>query len=165
MRSILGTLKRAVDDNRSDRYHAQKGTCIMANTTTVLPDNRRVIRGVQSQLGLLAAQFLAGMGVNVLGLPSEATEAGVKLTSTILLGLHVVVALGLIGGTFGVYRRLPSQLKPWGSYAGIALVVSFIFGGLAMGEWLPELWSYLMAVGFLVAAALYAYLFGRLSQR
>jgi hypothetical protein len=54
-------------------------------------------REARNQLVFLSAQFLLGMAVNLIGQPSETTGAA-HAVSTVLLGLHAVVAIGLVAG-------------------------------------------------------------------
>ena len=68
----------------------QKATVQAASASRM--DMRREAR---FQLAGLSAQFLLGMAVNLIGQPSETTGAA-HAVSTVLLGLHVVVAIGLI---------------------------------------------------------------------
>ena len=60
-------------------------------------------REARNQLVFLSAQFLLGMAVNLIGQPSE-TSGAAHAVSTVLLGLHVVVAIGLLAGAVMVIR-------------------------------------------------------------
>ena len=85
-------------------------------------------REARNQLVFLSAQFLLGMAVNLIGQPSETTGAA-HAVSTVLLGLHVVVAIGLLAGTVMVIRaargggKRPRQLARSGAVL-IGLTVS-----------------------------------------
>ncbi len=116
---------------------------------------------IQAQFGLLIIQFLLGMAVNLIGLPNE-VSGGVRTFDQILLGLHVLAAVGLIINAVMIARwaggQSPSIIKlARGSAAAIGLAT--IFGVLTLsGHW-SNLWSYGMAVSFIAAFALYGRLF------
>lgn len=110
-------------------------------------------RRSREALSALALQFLLGMAANLIGEP-KGTFAIV--VDTIIVILHILVAIGLVvisirlllaARRAGVGRRLAL----WGL---IVIVITFLAGVGTMvtgNEWA----SYVMAAGFLVAAALY----------
>lgn len=110
-------------------------------------------RRSREALSALALQFLLGMAANLIGDP-KGTFAIV--VDTIIVILHILVAIGLVvisirlllaARTAGVGQRLAL----WGL---IVIVITFLAGVGTMvtgNEWA----SYVMAAGFLVAAALY----------
>lgn len=51
----------------------------------------------------LAAQFLLGMAVNLLGLPSQA-KGTAHTASTVFLAAHVLITLGLLAGAIMIIR-------------------------------------------------------------
>jgi len=105
-------------------------------------------------VGMLAAEFLLGMGVNLIGPVSEAKGA-TKVVVSILLGLHVLVAVGL-AVTAG--RAVPAARGTANSNLAIAgavaIGVTIIAGFGTMSTDSPWL-SYLMAVGFLASVLIY----------
>jgi hypothetical protein len=110
-------------------------------------------RRSREALTALAVQFLLGMAANLIGEP-EGTFATVA--DTVIVILHILVAIGLI--IVGVRVLLVARKASLGERAAlwglIVIIVTFLAGVLTMvtgNEWA----SYLMAVGFLVAAALY----------
>ena len=113
-------------------------------------------RRARSQLMMLTIQFLLGMGVNLIGLPSE-TSGLAKGTTSALLGLHILVSLGLIVvAALTIWRSGPldrqSTNQAW--VGGILIVISTVAGVLATSaesNW----WSYLMAVGFIASFVVY----------
>ncbi len=113
-------------------------------------------REARTQLLFLSAQFLLGMAVNLIGLPSETTGAA-HAVSTVLLGLHVVVAIGLIGGTVMVIRaargggKRPRQLARWGAVLIGLTAIAGVMTAITNNNW----WSYTMAVGFIASMLLY----------
>ncbi|WP_374008212.1 hypothetical protein [Leifsonia sp. LS-T14] len=110
-------------------------------------------RRSREALTALAVQFLLGMAANLIGEP-EGTF--VVVVDTIIVILHILVAIGLVviavrallaARAAGVGQRLAS----WGL---VVIIVTFLAGVGTMitgNDWA----SYVMATGFLVAAALY----------
>lgn len=127
-------------------------------------------QAVKSQLVLLAVQYVAGMAINVLEPPEEATRGLPQILSGLSLGIHAIVALGLVGGAVVVSHRLRREpklagLRSWDLAAGLSVGLAIIAGGLSLGEQAPELWSYVMACGALAAATSYGRIYVYLNQR
>jgi hypothetical protein len=101
----------------------------------------------------LALQFLLGMAANLIGDPHGAFAT---VVDTIIIILHVVrsIAMVLVTERLIVAARkagLGERLALWGV---VVIAITFLAGVGTMvtgNDWA----SYLMAVGFLVAAALY----------
>ena len=110
-------------------------------------------RRSREALSALALQFLLGMAANLIGEP-KGTFAIV--VDTIIVILHIVVAIGLVVVSIRVLLAaraagVGQRLAVWGI---VVIVITFLAGVGTMvtgNDWA----SYLMAVGFLVAAALY----------
>ena len=110
-------------------------------------------RRSREALSALALQFLLGMAANLIGEP-KGTFAIV--VDTIIVILHIVVAIGLVVVSIRVLLAaraagVGQRLALWGI---VVIVITFLAGVGTMvtgNEWA----SYLMAVGFLVGAALY----------
>ena len=110
-------------------------------------------RRSREALSALALQFLLGMAANLIGEP-KGTFAVV--VDTIVVVLHILVAIGLV--VIGVRvllsarkAELGQRLALWGL---VVIVITFLAGVGTMisgNDWA----SYVMAVGFLGAAALY----------
>lgn len=107
------------------------------------------------QIYMLTVIFLAGMAVNVLGMPSENTGTAMVVSSALTL-LHVLIGIGLIveGGLLLrlAYKRRMYVGLTWGGMASV--LVAFVSGILMMAlenDWL----SYSMAVGFVAAFLAY----------
>jgi len=90
----------------------------------------RVLLGVRlhsrNQVMFLAVEFLLGMAVNLLGLPSETTGAAHAATIAFLAG-HIVVAAGLLAGAFVVVRaaaRAGSRWRRLAIWGAAAIVVT-----------------------------------------
>ena len=113
-------------------------------------------RRARSQLMMLTIQFLLGMGVNLIGLPSENSGLAKAVTGA-LLGLHILVSLGLIVvAALTIWRSGPldpqSTNQAW--VGGILILISTVAGVLTTSVdsgW----WSYLMAVGFIASFVVY----------
>ena len=104
----------------------------------------------------LAVQFLLGMAVNLLGLPSEATGAA-HAASNAFLAAHIVVAAALLASAFMVVRsaaRAGSRWRRLAIWGAAAIVVTVGAGILALGT-KSTWWSYAMAVGFIASLLIY----------
>ena len=103
----------------------------------------------------LAAQFLLGMAVNLLGLPSQAAGAA-RETSTVFLAVHALIALGLLIAAAVAIRTAKTnrdrQLAIWGAAAIAATTTAGILTVATKSNW----WSYGMAVGFITSLLIYA---------
>jgi hypothetical protein len=114
-----------------------------------------LVRRSREALSALAAQFLLGMGANLLGSPEENTGAA-QVIAGIVLGLHALVGIGVIVVAVRVWlvaRRegVAAQAALW---AFIVIILTFLAGvGTMMtgNDWL----SFAMSVGFVAAAGLY----------
>jgi hypothetical protein len=105
---------------------------------------------------MLVLQFLLGMGVNLIGLPSENT-GGAKVITGILLGLHILLSLGLLVGAALCLLRsgpLDDAMRNQVLLGGVLVVVSLVAGILdtSLGS---SWWSFLMAVSFIGAFVVY----------
>jgi hypothetical protein len=99
-----------------------------------------------------AVQFLLGVAVGLIGLPSQA-RGGARTRSTVFLAAHVVIALGLAVGAILVIRAtagLPDQSRRL-AILGTAAIAAGVLTMTTRSNW----WSYGMALGFI--AALLAY--------
>ena len=127
-------------------------------TTVQAPSASRMDmrREARRQLVGLSAQFLLGMAVNLIGQPSETTGAA-HAVSTVLLGLHVVVATGLVFGAVMVIRAArgggdrPRQLARSGAVLIGLTVIAGVMTVITKNNW----WSYAMAAGFIASVLLY----------
>jgi hypothetical protein len=117
--------------------------------------SRMDMRHARNQLVFLSAQFLLGMAVNLIGQPSQTTGAA-HAVSTVLLGLHVVVAVGLVAGAVMVIRAArggdrPRQLARSGAVLIGLTVIAGVMTVITKNNW----WSYTMAAGFIASVLLY----------
>jgi hypothetical protein len=113
-------------------------------------------RRARSQLSMLVLQFLLGMGVNLIGLPSENTGA-TKVITGILLGLHILLSLGLLVVAALCLLRsgpLDDAMRNQALIGAVLVAVSFVAGILdtSLGS---NWWSFLMAVAFIGAFVVY----------
>jgi hypothetical protein len=110
-------------------------------------------RRSREALFTLAVQFLLGMAVNLIGEPDETFAI---VFDTILVILHILIAIGLVVISVRVLLAARSagvgqRLALWGL---VVVVVTFLAGVGTMvtgSDWA----SYVMALGFLFAAAIY----------
>ena len=122
---------------------------------TAITAPNRLQRRSREALSALAAQFLLGMGANLIGAPAENSGVG-RVAASALLGLHALVGIGVIvvaarllavARADGVGRRE----AVWGLVTVIATFLIGVATWLTGSEWL----SFLMAVGFAASAVLY----------
>ena len=113
-------------------------------------------RPARHQIIGLSAQFLLGMAVNLIGLPSETTGTA-HTVSNILLGLHILLAAALVANAVMVVRAArngssrQNQLARW---SAALITLTFVTGLLTLitkSNW----WSYAMATGFIASLGLY----------
>ncbi len=131
------------------------------------PHAMSAIGAVRRIFAMLVAQYLLGMAENLIGLPSE-TSGAANAVSMVVLTTHVALAIGLVLGAARVALVLRRAGRPVRRLATLALavvVVTFVSGGMTtMDAAHTEAWSYLMAAGFIVAAALYVALYVRILE-
>ena len=123
------------------------------------PKHGMLVRAM-NQVRMLTAMFVLGMAVNLIGLPQETT--GFAKTATLIsLGLHVLIALGLVVGSVITLRLTLRAAPQLGRLAGIGvalIAVTFIAGLLTV--WLKsDWWSYVMALGFMGSFLIYGSLY------
>lgn len=139
----------------------------MANHSAATKDNyTRLRHGARQAIIALTLLFLLGMAVNLIGLPSE-TSGGVKAATSVLLGLHVFIAIGLLAGAVGTAaaaRKVGGSLGKLAWIAAAGVVVTFTAGVLTMAteeNW----WSYVMAAGFITVLLTYGAIYARADTR
>ncbi|GAA2049448.1 hypothetical protein [Leifsonia soli] len=111
-------------------------------------------RRSREALAALAVQYLLGMAANLIGEPDSTF---VRVVDAIIIILHVLIAIGLVVVSVRVLLAaraagVGERLAVWGL---VVMVISLLAGVLTISigsDWA----SYVMAAGFLVAAALYA---------
>lgn len=120
----------------------------------------------RAQLNMLAAQFLIGMAVNLIGFPSE-TSGFAQVTTATLTGIHVLIAFGLVVGsilTLKLLKKYAPQHLRTGWFGFWAIIFTFVTGMFTMAyenNW----WSYAMAVGFFASAWVYGALYFRVADK
>lgn len=118
----------------------------------------RINKQTRDQLGGLTAMFLLGMGVNLIGLPSQVT-GGANTATSIILSLHVLIAFGLLAGATVTVIRAKTSVYMKQSWIGLAaIILTFSFGVMTVAtenNW----WSYAMSIGFIVSFWIYGLLF------
>lgn len=118
---------------------------------------RKFRRRVFSQLWMLALQFILGMILNLIGSDTR----GVSHTAyNATLAVHILNAIGLVEGGIFIAAKEQSKLSWW---AVTAISVTFVGGVLTVltGQ---DLWSFVMACGFLISSWLYVVLYMRAYQ-
>ena len=127
----------------------------MTTATTRRTRQGRLQRTSREALTALGVQFLLGMGANLIR-PAGGNPDGSRVIASVVLGLHVLVAVGLI--VVAVRVLLAARSERIGHRPALAALVvtvaTFLFGVgtvLTGSGWL----SFLMAAGFLADAALY----------
>jgi len=99
------------------------------------------------------------MAVNLIGQPSQTTGAA-PAVSTVLLGLHALVAIGLVAGAVMVIRAAhsgggrPRQFARSGAVLIGLTAVAGVMTAITKSNW----WSYGMATGFIASMLLYGIL-------
>jgi len=115
----------------------------------------KLVARSREALSALAVQYLLGIGATLLGSPQDNSGAA-SVISGIVLGLHALVGIGLIAVAVRVWlvARREGVAQRAALWAFIVIILTFLAGVGTMftgNDWL----SFLMAVGFIVAAALY----------
>ena len=116
---------------------------------------RTVVRHLASrQVMALSAQFLIGMALALIGQPSQTTGTAHTISEA-LLGLHILVAAGLIAAAAQIIRLARGDRQRRLAYGGAAAIVLTIGAGvltvITNNNWLP----YAMAAGFITSLLVY----------
>lgn len=124
-------------------------------STSMNSSSPALVRRSREALSALAAQFLLGMGANLVGTPQE-NAGGARIVAGILLGLHALVGIGVIVVAVRVWlvARREDVGQRAALWAFIVIILTFLTGVATMltdSGWL----SFAMSVGFIAAAALY----------
>ena len=107
------------------------------------------------QVMALSAQFLIGMAIALIGQPSETTGAP-HTASEILLGLHILIAAGLIAAAAQIIRfARGSHRQRQLAYGGAAAIVLTVGAGVLTVITKNNWWSYAMAAGFITSLLVY----------
>lgn len=121
---------------------------------------------VRGMLTMLAAQFLLGMAVNLIGAPSQTTGFAQTASAT-FIGLHVLIAIGLLIGailTLVQLKKYAPDRVTAGWWGLVTVILTFISGSFTMtynNNW----WSYVMAVGFFASTWIYGVLYFRVAEK
>lgn len=123
-------------------------------TTAASADRVRALSRHQA-LGLMI-QFLLGMVIYVVGLPSRA-RGSAHTASIMVLAAHVLVALALTVGAVLIIRATAGS-PDWRrrlAHGGAAAIVAAAAAGFITLATSNGWWSYVMAVGFVGALVAY----------
>lgn len=104
----------------------------------------------------LAVQFLLGMVLYMVGVPSRAS-GGAHTASIGILSAHVVVTAGLVAGAALIIRATAGtqRWRRWLARGGAAAIGAAAVAGIITLITRSGWWSYGMAVGFTAALAAY----------
>lgn len=116
--------------------------------------SRRLCRRVFSQLWMLALQFVLGMVLNLIG--SGATGAKYTIYSVVLVS-HILNAIGLVEGGLYLALKGPSKLSWWAA----ATISATFCAGILTEFTQQDVWSFVMACGFVASSWLYGALYVR----
>jgi hypothetical protein len=126
------------------------------SATTVARTRRSGLeRTSREALSALGVQFLLGMAANLIGSPAESAGAA-RIAAAVVLTLHALVGVGLL--VVGVRVVRAARREGAGrAAAGWALAVTSLTVLSGVGTVLTDsAWlSFVMAAGFLAAAAIY----------
>ena len=120
----------------------------------------RINKQARDQLGGLTAMFLLGIGVNLIGLPSQ-VAGGTKTVTSIILSLHVLIALGLLAGGIVTVIRAKSSIYMRQTWIGLAAIILTFSCGVMTVITENNWWSYGMSIGFIANFWIYGLLFVR----
>ena len=128
---------------------AGPGTAAQAGLARARTQSRHQVIG-------LALQFLLGMAVNLLGLPSQTTGTAHAATTAFLVA-HIAVAAGLLANAYIVVlfaARAGSRWRGSALWGAAAIVVTLAAGILTLST-KSNWWSYAMAAGFISSLLIY----------
>ena len=127
----------------------------MTSNVQTQPEVEEVRRQAIGMEGMLAAAFLAGMAINLIGLPDE-VDGAAKFSSQVLIALHVLIALGLAVTSLRILSpaRALAGARPLTVVGAVVIWLTIVAGILTIATDNPWL-SYLMAVGFIAAVLVY----------
>lgn len=114
----------------------------------------RFRRRVFGQLWMLALQFVLGMLLNLIG--SDASGFKHNAYDTVLV-IHILNAIGLLEGSIYIALKMPSKLAWWAA----ALITIALSSGILTWHTGNDIWSFVMAVGFLTSSWQYVLLYVR----
>lgn len=113
---------------------------------------------VFSQLWMLALQFVLGMLLNLIGGETTGTKHTLYI---IVLIIHTLNAIGLVEGSIYIALKERSRLSWWTT---VTLFVTFC-SGIFMVLTRQDIWSFVMACGFLASSWLHGMLYIEADRR
>lgn len=120
---------------------------------------------LQAILGVMSAQFLLGLALATVADYDASTHTGNHAIHQFVLGLHMLLALGLVIGSIAILaaarKFVQQQIVP--AVVGlIAILVSVVCGiGTLMFD-SHEWYTFFMGAGFIVAISIYGAILGYL---
>lgn len=111
-------------------------------------------------ISMLVAIFVLGMAVNLLGAPDSSASVAHNIISGIILLLHVLTAIGIVvvaSQLFSLAKGLEGGQRLRLQWSFSVVCLAFLAGVTTMAIPAPwsDLASFLMAIGFMAALALY----------
>ena len=123
---------------------------------------------LRSIIGMLTTIFVLGMLENLIGMPESDMSQLHNIVAGSILLLHVLVGIGLLVTATQIMRQPETAhnapLKKQAGRGFIALVVAFLSGIMTVSNFWPEVFSFLMAVGFIAALLFYGLVFTSLTS-
>lgn len=116
----------------------------------------------RGQLSMLFAQFLVGLAIARIGLPAD-TSGFARTVSIVLLGLHLVIAAGLLVGAI-LSIVIVTRAASFGVglvWVSAAVVVVTVVSGVVTLVTKNDWWSYLMGAGATLSLPVYGILYLR----
>lgn len=130
-------------------------------------EGKRLEGRLQGMVSMLSIQFLLGLALATVADYDPDTHTGNHAAHQVLLGLHVLVAVGILVGAvqmvLGTKKGAP-RLSGLAIGGLVAVVVAFAAGAVRLSvdnEWL----TFIMGVGFIAAVGIYGRLLGMVMAR
>jgi len=123
---------------------------------------------VYAILTMLIAQFILGMGENVLGVPASDKSVLHNIVAGVLLALHALTAIGIVIAAVQINRMrtiATEWVQKWSARGASGVGLAFLSGILTLATPWDELFSFLMATGFIVAFMSYGLVLVSLSSK
>jgi len=107
---------------------------------------------------MLGVELVLGMALNLIG---EDSTGLMKTIYFIALALHILIAFGIVGGAISIAVKEKSTLSVWAAtIAGSTLVSGMLTEALKQ-----NVWSFVMACGFLITGWMYSVLYVRVDRQ
>jgi hypothetical protein len=115
-------------------------------------------RQILGQLRMLSAELILGMALNLIG---EDSTGVMKTVYLVALALHILIAFGIVGGAITIAVKEKSSLAMWAA----VLAGSTLVSGMLTEALKQDVWSFVMACGFLITGWMYGVLYVRVDRQ